>query len=296
MTLVIPFAFGLGVFMVYDWAFLPPRRQESRRAAVRGRLRRWLVSVGLVSTSPGQFLAACAAAGLGSAFVTALVAGSPAIAGVALLWGVYAPVPYLRSRRRARQRELQRSWPEAIDLLASSVRAGDTLPAAMATVAERGPEKLRDAFRSVVADHLVSGDLAAAVGRLGETLADPTSDRIVATLTLAHRVGGRELGRVLRTLASFLREDLSTRQEIEARQSWTIVAARVAAASPWVVLLMMASRPEAAGAYDSATGVVVLAGGAAATVVGYRLMVALGRLPDEPRLLAGSARAEGGTR
>ena len=34
----------------------------------------------------------------------------------------------------------------------------------------------------------------------GVALADPTADRVVATLVLAHRVGGRELGRVLRTL------------------------------------------------------------------------------------------------
>jgi hypothetical protein len=33
-------------------------------------------------------------------------------------------------------------------------------------------------------------------------------------------------------------------------------------------------------------GLVVLTGGALATVVGYRLMVALGRLPEEPRVLA----------
>jgi hypothetical protein len=33
-------------------------------------------------------------------------------------------------------------------------------------------------------------------------------------------------------------------------------------------------------------GLVVLSVGALATVVGYRLMVALGRLPEEPRVLA----------
>jgi tight adherence protein B len=97
------------------------------------------------------------------------------------------------------------------------------------------------------------------------------------------------LGRVLRTLAAFLREDLAVRKEVEARQSWTVVAARVAAAAPWIVLVLVASRPQGRAAFDSVQGMVVLVGGALATVVGYRMMLALGRLPEEPRVLGGAA-------
>ena len=38
-------------------------------------------------------------------------------------------------------------------------------------------------------------------------------------------------------------------------------------------------------AYNSATGVAVLVGGALACAVAYRLMVAIGRLPEDERLL-----------
>lgn len=286
MTILLPLFFGVGVFMIYDWLVMPPR--PSRRRARSDWLAQWLVSAGLTSTSPRQFIAACAAAGFVSGLLAALAVGSPVIALLALLGGTYAPVGYCKSRRIKRRRVLQQCWPEAIELLASAVRVGDTLPTAMGVVADRGPEPLRPFFRGVVADHLVSGDFAGALARLRDDLADATPDRIVATLTIAHRVGGRELGRVLRMLATFLREDLATRQEIEARQSWTVVAARVAAAAPWLVLLMTATRPSAAGAYDSVEGVIVLVGGAIATIVGYRIMVALGRLKEEPRVLCGS--------
>ena len=121
---------------------------------------------------------------------------------------------------------------------------------------------------------------------MGATVADPIADRVVTTLVLAHRVGGRELGRVLRTLAEFLREDLATRREIEARQSWTVIAARVSASAPWLVLVLVASRPQGAQAFDSPAGMAVLVAGAGVTMVGYRLMVRLGRLPEEPRVLA----------
>jgi tight adherence protein B len=90
---------------------------------------------------------------------------------------------------------------------------------------------------------------------------------------------------LLRTLSSFLRDDARTRAELEARQSWTVNAARLAVAAPWVVLALLSTRPEAVAAYNRPAGVVVLAGGAAASVVAYRVMVRIGRLPEESRVL-----------
>src|SRR4029078_12601319 len=93
-----------------------------------------------------------------------------------------------------------------------------------------------------------------ALARMGTRVADPIADRVVQTLVLAHRVCGRALVRVLRTLSAFVRDDVAARREIESRQSWTVVAARVAAAAPWVVLVLGASRPQGARAVDSPPG------------------------------------------
>jgi tight adherence protein B len=90
--------------------------------------------------------------------------------------------------------------------------------------------------------------------------------------------------RVLRTLGDFVREDVRVRKEIEARWSWTLTAARVAAAAPWIVLVMMSTRPEAAAAYNSTAGATVVGAGAAVTIAGYRLMLRAARLPDHRRL------------
>lgn len=293
MSVILALLLGLGVFLVFDACTAPRAREAPSRDRLGRAMTEWLVAGGLGNVSPAQFVAACVGCGLGIAAVVIVLVGSTTVALVGFVAGIYAPVAYYRSRRRAGRRARQQCWPEAIELLAGAVRAGDTLPTAVALVSERGPGALRPAFRSVVADHRVSGDFVGALERLGTALADPTADRIVATLVIAHRVGGRELGQVLRTLGGFLREDLAVRKEIVARQSWTLVAARVAAAAPWLVLVLVASRPQGAQAYDSLAGLVVLVGGAVATVLGYRLMVALGRLPEEPRVLvaAGSQAA-----
>jgi len=111
------------------------------------------------------------------------------------------------------------------------------------------------------------------------------ADRIVEALRLTRDVGGNDLGRLLRTLAQFLREDLRTRGELEARQSWTVAGARLAVAAPWVVLAMLSTRPGTAEAFNTAVGAVVLAFGAIASLVAYRLMLRIGRLPEEARVL-----------
>ena len=82
-----------------------------------------------------------------------------------------------------------------------------------------------------------------------------------------------------------LREDMRTRGELEARQSWTVNGAKVAVAAPWLVLALLSTRPQAAVAYASASGAVILLAGAVVSIVAYRLMLRLGRLPEEERML-----------
>ncbi|MGF1660961.1 MAG: type II secretion system F family protein, partial [Kineosporiaceae bacterium] len=184
--------------------------------------------------------------------------------------------------RRAGLREL---WPDVVDNLTSAVRAGLSLPEALAQVAERGPEPLRRPFARFARDYRATGRFSESLAALKESLADPVADRLVEALRITREVGGSDLGRLLRTLSAFLREDLRTRGEIEARQSWTVAAARLAVAAPWLVLALLATRPGALAAYNRPEGVAVLAVGAVLGVVAYRLMIRLGRLPDEDRVL-----------
>ena len=176
-------------------------------------------------------------------------------------------------------------WPEAVDNLASGIRAGLSLPEALGQLGDRGPERLREPFTAFAEDFRASGRFDDSLDALKARLADPIGDRIIEALRLTRDVGGTDVGRLLRTLSGFLRDDARTRGELEARQSWTVNAARLAVAAPWVVLALLSTRPQNAQAYNSASGVSVLVVGGASTVLAYRLMVRLGRLPEESRVL-----------
>ncbi|MDN5559154.1 MAG: type II secretion system F family protein [Ruaniaceae bacterium] len=194
------------------------------------------------------------------------------------------PYALVRSRAASRRLALRELWPDALDDLLSSVRAGMSLPEALSGLSERGPHNLREPFRAFALDYQVSARFDDSLDRLKDRLADPVADRIAEALRLTRDVGGRDLGVTLRTLAAMLRDEQRTRGELAARQSWTINAARLAVVAPWLVLAMISLRSEAAQAFNTPVGTVVLLAGASACACAYWLMLRLGALPHERRV------------
>jgi tight adherence protein B len=120
---------------------------------------------------------------------------------------------------------------------------------------------------------------------LKDDLADPVGDRVCETMRVAREVGGSDLGTVLRTLSELLRADARTRSELETRQGWVVNAARLAVAAPWIVLLLLGTQSTTLQAYNSASGIVLLGVGAVVCIVAYRIMLRIGQLPEERRVL-----------
>ena len=208
---------------------------------------------------------------------------------IALVFGVMAgvlPIAILRGRAMRRARDFATLWPDAVDNLASAVRAGLSLPEALQQLGERGPEGLRGPFQEFARDYQSTGRFHDSLDRLKARLADPIGDRVVEALRIARDVGGGDLGRMLRALSGFLRDDARTRGELESRQSWTVNGARMAVAAPWIVLLLMSFQRDVVQKFSTGTGLVILSTGAILCVVAYRLMVWIGRFPAERRILA----------
>ncbi|MGI9157870.1 MAG: type II secretion system F family protein [Marmoricola sp.] len=275
---------GLGGGLLLIWsAFAVPRTQHERRP---GRLDELLARAGLGGVSVTGFVVLCLVCGLVAAVAIQVASHTVPVAAVFGVLGGYLPIAITRGRARRRQREFAEVWPEAVDSLASAVRAGMSLPEALSALSIRGPEPLRPAFAGFALDYQVTGRFAESLDRLKERLADPVGDRVVEGLRVAREVGGGDLGRLLRSLSGFLRDDARTRSELESRQTWTINGARLAVAAPWLVLLLLCFQKSVISRYSSTAGVVVLGGGALACLVAYRLMMRIGRLPVERRILS----------
>ena len=276
---------GLGGWLIWRSGPRAPQARPRSRPTLSERTADLLGQAGYDGIRPHQLYVVCLAC---AAVTFVAVAGVSRVLSIAIAFSCFAaylPVALVRRRRRQRTTELREIWPEVTDNLASAVRAGMSLPEALAALSVRGPASLRPTFATFAEDYRATGRFGDCLDRLKDALADPCADKIAESLRVARDVGGGDLGRLLRTLSQFLRDEARARAELETRQGWTIGAARLALAAPWIVLGMLSLRPETVRAYDTPLGVAILLTGAVVSIGAYQAMLRIGRLPSERRVL-----------
>jgi tight adherence protein B len=222
-----------------------------------------------------------------------LIFGALLAMGAMLIWGAAREPIKFRGVRFSKFQNLfvKRGklppdvWPDVVDDLASAIRAGLSLPQAVVELCNSGPEQLRPVFKLCRDQYQATGNFNAGLSLIAQSLENPQADKFVASLQVAHEIGGADLGVLLRTLSEVMREELVLRGEIVARQSWTINGAKLAVAAPWVTALVLSTRDTAANVYFSASGIRMLAICAAISVFAYLAMMKIAELPIEKRLL-----------
>jgi len=260
------------------------RPERSRRWSAQ--MRELLDASGYPRVSTGTFLGLSILIAVVLAGVVFLLSPVSALAICAGLVGALAPAVYLMNRRMGRANERAGLWPDVADTLISHVRAGGSIVDAVSALAESIPGSIGNAARAFGERTRVSGNVVQCLRELKVEWGDPAGDRIIEALCVTRDVGGTRLTPVLREVSRTLRHDLAVRREITARQSWIRVAAGIGAAAPWVVVVLLSMRPEAAQAYASSAGVLLVFGGLALSVLAYNVMVRIGRLPPEKRWFA----------
>ncbi|MBO0830130.1 MAG: type II secretion system F family protein, partial [Streptosporangiales bacterium] len=201
-------AFGIGAVLAWlGWSTPPPVRRERRPS----RTAEMLAQAGIEGVSPNQLYAMSGILGLFGGVAMYVVSHTWVVAAAFAVIAALAPRAVVNVRRRRRQSETRELWPEVVDNLASAVRAGMALPDALGELGVRGPETLRTPFLRFAEDYRATGRFDDCLDRLKERLADPVGDSVAESLRVARAVGGGELGKLLRTLSAFLRENARTR-------------------------------------------------------------------------------------
>lgn len=288
LSVVVGACLGAGLLLIWMSLWERPPRARIQHRWIR-ELDDMLTGAGFPRLRPGHLLLISIGALTIVTIVSTVLTGSWAIALCFGLFAAWAPHRLFLHRSRSRQVVRRELWPETLDHLNSGIRAGLSLPEALGSLAHRGPEPLRPLFEVFAEEYRASGSFAIALERFRQVSADPVADRIVVALSVTRQVGGSDLGTMLRALAQFVRDDARTRNELSARQQWTVNGARLAVAAPWIVLAFLSTRPETAAAYNSRTGLVLLAAGFAVSLLAYQAMKRIGRLPPEPRVIEGSS-------
>jgi tight adherence protein B len=289
-------AWGFTVFLAVGFACgRAPRfhRHQADHRHVGGSQQLWLQQAG-VTLSPAQFWGGSIAVGVVALALLTILTGIPAIAFVPAVSVALLPRAYYGRRRAARLRAVQTAWPDGLRDVLAAISSGLSLAQAVTALAISGPEPLQLAFARFPLLSRMLGTVAA-LEVVKEELADPTSDRVIEVLILAHERGGQIVQSILVDLVSATAKDLKALDESESEGLEAKINARAVLVMPWFVLLALTA---AAGPfrafYQTSAGLIVVIIGALLCGLGYWLISRLSRDPIEQRVFGSAALAAEG--
>ena len=243
----------------------------------------WLVQAG-ISVGLVPFWLAVGIVGLSSFLFIWMLSGLLVVALPAAVVALFLPKVWVMRRRSQRMFELQASWPDGLRDLVASISSGMSLARALEQLSVSGPAPLRQAFGRFSSLSRAAG-VVPALEAIKADLAQPTSDRIIEVLIVAHERGGPIVLSILRDLTEAITKDTWAAEELATLSLEQKINARVVFIIPWVVLAFITTRPGPfRDFYASSAGVLVVAVGGVASVVGMWLASKLGKEPDEPRV------------
>jgi tight adherence protein B len=291
LTLLAGLSVGVFVYFLVGFATGYAPSIRIRRFAPRTQIndrQLWLNQAG-VAVTPKQFIAGSVAVG-GIAFLAiAALTGAPLVAAVPAAGVAALPRAYFARRRAAHLRRVQAAWPDGLRDVIASIAAGRSLPQALNALAASGPAPLQEAFARFPMLSRMLGTVPA-LEVIKEELADPTSDRVIEVLVLAHERGGQIVREILEDLVAATTRDLKLLEEIETEGLEMKINARAVLVLPWLVLVALTIREGPFREFYRSTGglVVVLVAGVLSLAGGY-LISRLARTQGEQRVFGSSA-------
>lgn len=167
------------------------------------------------------------AAGLG--LLTLLLASRPYFALLAAALGAALPYLYVGRKKAARLAAFEEQFPEAVELLARSLRAGHPFSASLKLASEECEQPIRGEFRQVFEEQRLGLPLDDALIGLAERV-DLVDVRMFVTAIMIQREVGGNLAEVLDNLSFLIRERFKLRGQLrvltaEGRMSiWVLIA------------------------------------------------------------------------
>jgi tight adherence protein B len=203
---------------------------------VAARLKAILVEANVTWTTAGLAARVALAAAIG-AIAGMLVAGSP----YGLVLGVLTsavPYVYVLRRRRVRLDAFEEQFPEAIDLIARSLRAGHTFTTGLGIAAEEIPAPVGPEFRRVYDEQNFGMAMPDALRAMA--LRVPVLDaRFFVTAVLTQREAGGNLAEVLDNLSGVMRDRFKVRRQIRVVSAHGRITAWILSLLPPLLALIL---------------------------------------------------------
>jgi tight adherence protein B len=173
-------------------------------------------------------------------FVAALVVrGSLAQAlPLALFCGLVLPIMVLRFLRSRRQKAFGAQFPDALDMIVRSLRAGHPVPIAVSMVAREMRDPIGSEF-GIVADEITYGaDLESGLRNLYFRVGQDDLPLFVTAVAIQGTTGGN-LGEILQNLSTVIRDRFKMRRKIRALAAEARASALILSSLPIAIFAVI---------------------------------------------------------
>ncbi|MCX5893340.1 MAG: type II secretion system F family protein [Deltaproteobacteria bacterium] len=158
-------------------------------------------------------------------------------------WGVgavmgFLPIMILRWKKRRKTLKFEKQMPEAMELLARSLRAGHTLQSTLELVSQESPAPLGKEMRVTYEEQRLGLSISQALRRMSDRVASQDLRYFVTAVLIQAETGGN-LAEILDNIGTLIRERLKLKGKVEALTAEGRFSAMVLIGLPIVVFLVL---------------------------------------------------------
>ena len=221
-------------------------------------------AVGLIHRSAGVALA------FSSVVLIASHNSMPLPIFAAGAFGAILPLQWARRKARTRVRAFEEQFPDCLEFISRSMRAGHAFSVALEMVHKEFSEPLAGEFRRTYEEQNLGQPLDIVLKKMSQRMPSIDTQFFVSAVLLQKRTGGN-LAELLDKLADIIRQRFKLRARIRAISAQGLMSGRILASIPAAVGVLMycVNRQYAMFFVDDPAGHEMIAGAFALQIVGY---------------------------
>lgn len=248
----------------------------------KGRADRWAMMLdgAALDQTPEQWLLIQMAIAVVLLLGFSAISGSPFSAALpALLLAWKGPGIYVRRRRAGRSKRFEAGLPDALMLMASSLRSGFALDQAIVAAAEQSDNEVATELKRAVQEIRIGSALEDALDRAATRIDSPDFHWVVTALRIQRRSGGN-LAELLITVSKTVRQRADLAREVRALTAEGRLSSYVLMALPiGIFCFLLVTQPGyLTPMWSSTLGLIISAFGLVMLTVGWLLMKRLVRV------------------
>lgn len=152
--------------------------------------------------------------------------------------GYLLPALYLRNRRGRRVRQFDAALPRAMELIANSMKAGQSVAQALASVTDNAAPPISDEFALARREIELGASVESALNNMVRRIGSNDLKLMVMVITIQRSIGG-DLAAILTTLADTMRQREEMRAEILAATAQSRATALIITLMPIVAAVLL---------------------------------------------------------